>query len=129
LLLTNAPTISGPVRPKEGIEYEYAFETTDPNGDTVYYYIEWGGYSNVGEWIGPYSSGEQIILTHTWNKGTYTIKAKAKDVYDQESEWGYLEVSIPVNQQGSQQIILQQSTNPLFLQILGILMYRAPMIN
>jgi len=73
------------------------------NGDDVYYYIEWGEYSNAGEWIGPYSSGEQIILTHTWDKGTYTIKAKAKDVYDQESEWGYLEVSVPLNQPSSQQ--------------------------
>ncbi len=106
----NAPTINGPVRPTEGIEYEYTFETTDPNGDDVYYYIEWGEYSNVGEWIGPYSSGEQIILTHTWNKGTYTIKAKAKDVYDQESEWGYLEVSVPVNQ--------QVDMHPLFQRIL-----------
>ena len=93
----NAPTINGPAILTEGIEYEYTFETTDPNGDDVYYYIEWGEYSNVGEWIGPYSSGEQIILTHTWDKGTYTIKAKAKDVYDQESEWGYLEISVPVN--------------------------------
>lgn len=124
----NTPTINGPVRPKEGVEYEYTFETTDPNGNDVYYFVEWGEYSNVGEWIGPYSSGEQIILTHTWKKGIYTIKAKAKDVYDQESEWGYLEVTAPVNQPSSRssnqllQRILQQFSNafPILRQLLAL---------
>jgi len=91
-----------------GVEYEYTFTTTDPNGDDVYYYINWGGYFNVGEWIGPYSSGEQIVLTHTWkNKGIYTIKAKAKDIFDLESDWGYLTVTtLPnynINTQNNQQ--------------------------
>jgi len=124
----NTPTINGPVRPKEGVEYEYTFETTDPNGNDVYYFVEWGEYSNVGEWIGPYSSGEQIILTHTWKKGIYTIKAKAKDVYDQESEWGYLEVTAPVTQPSSRssnqllQRILQQFSNafPILRQLLAL---------
>lgn len=114
----NNPIINGPTRVTAGIEYEYTFTTTDPNGDDVYYYIEWGEYSSVGEWIGPYSSGEQIVLTHTWNnKGIYTVRAKAKDIYNQESDWGYLKVTMPVNQQSSQQTS-QQSSIPLFFQIL-----------
>jgi len=95
----NNPIINGPIRVAAGIEYEYTFTTTDPNGDDVYYYIEWGEYSSVGEWIGPYNSGEQIVLTHTWNnKGIYTVRAKAKDIYNQESDWGYLKVTMPRNQ-------------------------------
>ena len=104
----NNPIIKGPTRVAPGVEYEYTFTTTDPNGDDVYYYINWGGYFNVGEWIGPYSSGEQIVLTHTWkNKGIYTIKAKAKDIFDLESDWGYLTVTtLPnynINTQNNQQ--------------------------
>ena len=94
----SAPTITGLTSGAEGTEYEYTFQTTDPNGDDVYYYIEWGGYFDIGEWIGPYASGEQIILTHTWNnKGTYTIREKSIDVYDQEIDLGTLKVNMPKN--------------------------------
>ena len=35
-------------------------------------------------------------ITHQWDtKGIYTIKAKAKDIYDMESDWGTLNVIMP----------------------------------
>jgi len=92
----DTPVIKGPTMGKAGREYEYTFVSTDPDGDDVYYWIEWEkGYPN-GEWIGPFSSGDEVTLTHAWDtKGTYTIKAQAKDIYGAESEWGTLEVSMP----------------------------------
>jgi len=92
----NTPSITGPQRGTPGEEYEYTLLATDANGDDIYYYIDWGYYQSVGEWIGPYASGEPVTVNHTWDeKGTYIIKAKAKDVYDLESDWATLEVSMP----------------------------------
>ncbi|EMR75540.1 F5/8 type C domain-containing protein [Thermoplasmatales archaeon SCGC AB-540-F20] len=91
----SAPDIEGPTDGKVGETYEYKFKSTDPEGHDVYYYIDWDD-GNVEEWIGPYDSGEEVIVDHTWTKkGTYTIRAKAKDVYDAESDWGTLEVTMP----------------------------------
>ena len=81
------PTITGPAIGGVGIEYEYTFVTTDPDDDKVYYYIEWGD-GDVEEWIGLYDSDEEVILGHTWSEtGEYTIRAKAKDLYDIEGDW------------------------------------------
>ena len=72
------------VRPNE--EAEFIFVTKDINGDDVYYYVDWGDGTNSG-WVGPYASGEEMVLNHSWPKArAYLIKAKAKDD-DGESEW------------------------------------------
>ena len=93
----NTPNITGPTSGTAGIKYDYNFETTDPDGNDVWYYIEWGDLTNTG-WLGPYSSGEEITEKHTWsNRDTYTVRVKAKDVYDAESDWGTLEVTMPKN--------------------------------
>lgn len=81
------PMITGPTIGAEGLEYEYNFETTDPEGEDVYYYVEWGDETSSG-WVGPYSSGIGITLNHTWIiPDVYEIRAKAKDITDAESEW------------------------------------------
>jgi hypothetical protein len=92
----NAPTIVGPVEGKAHTEYEYTFVAIDPDGDDVYYWVQWGEGCPVVEWIGPYASGEEITLTYAWDsRGTYTIRAIAKDVHGAEGEVGTLEVSMP----------------------------------
>jgi hypothetical protein len=88
------PTITGPASGKAGQPHNYTFNATDPNGDDVYYLIEWGDNLTSG-WIGPYSSGHEMTQSHTWSKGTYTIKAKAKDIYSYESDWATLSVTMP----------------------------------
>jgi hypothetical protein len=91
----NTPTIDGRALGKTGTPNPYTFTTIDVNGDDVYYYIDWGD-GQVDEWVGPYNSSEIAEITHIWDtKGIYTIKAKAKDVYDMESDWGTLKVIMP----------------------------------
>jgi len=91
----NTPDITGQTNGKAGTEYEYTFVTTDPDGDDVYYYVDWGD-DTFEEWIGPYDSGEEAKVKHTWDaRGTYTIKAKARDTCDAESDWGTLDVTMP----------------------------------
>jgi hypothetical protein len=89
------PSIDGPAKGKVGKPITYTFVTDDPDGDEVYYCINWSdGAPEVC--IGPFASGEEVTATHTWStKGTYVIKAKARDIYDAESDWGTLSVSMP----------------------------------
>lgn len=89
------PNITGTTNGNVGVEYDYNFVATDPDGDNIYYYIQWGDGTNTG-WLGPYMTGENIIQSHTWSKkGTYNIRCKAKDIYDDESSWGSLQVTMP----------------------------------
>jgi hypothetical protein len=90
----DAPTIDGQTRGKVGKEYEYTFNATDPNDDDVKYCIDWG--DNTTEWTRYNPSGTDVKVKHTWSKkGDYTIRAKAVDVYDAESGWGTLDVTMP----------------------------------
>ncbi len=92
----DTPVIDGPLSGKTGEAYEYTFAVADPDGDRVYIWIEWGGTCPVLEWIGPYNSGDTVSLMNTWNDtGTYAVRAKVKDIYDEESDWGTLKVTIP----------------------------------
>jgi len=87
------PIIEGPTSVRPGT-YNYTICSTDPEGDDVFYWVN----KSDGdiEWIGPYKSGKNITIPITWfKKGTYTIRIKAKDIFDAESEWGILEVTVP----------------------------------
>jgi hypothetical protein len=89
------PDLSGPDSGTVDTRYNYTMSTTDPDGDAVYYWIDWGDNTNSG-WVGSYASGETITVDHTWSKkGTYDIKVKAKDVYGAESDWATLQVKMP----------------------------------
>jgi len=93
----DAPNIDGEENGKYGEEYEYTFSAEDPEGSEIYLWIEWGDGS-IEEWIGPYDSEEIVTLSHTWDEeGEYTIKAKAKDIKEAESDWGYLDIEMPFN--------------------------------
>ncbi len=91
----SAPQINGPTSGKTDEEYNYTFISIDPTDDNVFYYIDWGD-GELEEWIGPYNAGEQITISHSWSKdGSYIVRAKAKDVNDEESGWTTLEISMP----------------------------------
>lgn len=89
------PVIQGPSNGKAGTSYSYSFSSTDPEGDTVFYYIDWGD-NQMKEWIGPYNSGEVITVDHQWsNQGRFTVKARARDDSNAISDWSELEISMP----------------------------------
>jgi len=98
----NAPFIpdipNGPVNGKVSEEYTYTSQTTDPQGDDIFYLFDWGDGKDSG-WLGPYTSGDVVSANHTWNtKNTFKVKVKAKDTNDYESEFSdYLSVVIPRN--------------------------------
>jgi hypothetical protein len=88
------PDIDGPIDANTGEYIDYTFHTIDSEGHDVRYYIEWGD-GNTSEWFVEYESGEYAEKSHKWeSEGDYTIRAKAKDVYDAESDWSTFDVSI-----------------------------------
>lgn len=95
----DAPSIDGPRRGETGKEYTYRFQTTDGEGDDIYYFVDWGDGRDSG-WQGPYDSGETCRLSHTWNEdGSFDIKAKAKDAAGVQSPWESLQISMPLEHQ------------------------------
>ncbi len=91
----NIPTINGENKGKVGQEYQYTLNSTDIDLDDIYYYVNWSD-STADQLVGPYPSGEAGTLSHVWSeKGTYTIKVKAKDKYNAESNWAFLIVTMP----------------------------------
>ena len=91
----NIPEITGPPEGTPGNQYLYNVITVDPEGQNIYYFVDWGDNTTTG-WLGPYISGTEIHVTHSWAElGNYTVKAKAKDSMNSESDWGTLQVVMP----------------------------------
>ncbi|EMR74656.1 PKD domain protein [Thermoplasmatales archaeon SCGC AB-540-F20] len=126
----DAPDIEGPTvkpvprsLPKQGEPINYTFKSTDPDGDNVSYYIDWND-GDFEDWFGPHESGEEVVVNHTWSaEGVYTVRAKAKDIYGAESDWGTLEVTIPKNKQSHNIWFLHWLERfPILQKILDVLM-------
>jgi outer membrane protein assembly factor BamB len=93
----STPTIDGLTLGKVNHNYDYTIVSTDPEENDVFYYVDWGDGINTG-WIGPFPSGEEQTVSHTWaKKGTYTIQGKAKNNESPESDWGTLSVTMPMS--------------------------------
>ncbi len=89
-----APVVNGSSEGYIGYEQNFTISAIDPDSDDVFYYIEWGD-GEIEEWIGPFKSGEEIDISHTWlDEGEYLIKAKAKDTEGFEGPWNDFDVFI-----------------------------------
>ncbi len=89
-----APEITAPEEGKEGEDVEFTFSAYDSDGEDVEVMIEWGDGS--GQIVGPYQSGEEFVLTHSWpEQKTYQVRAKAKDTNDLIGPWSSTDIEIP----------------------------------
>jgi len=95
----SSPSINGPTSGSVRTRYQYTVSSTDQDGDPLYYTVDWDDDS-IQEWIGPYISGEEITLEHSWNRqGSYNIKVKANDEWGSQSDWATISVSMPRSKQ------------------------------
>lgn len=90
-IVTNQPpgggNISGPMYGQPGVDYTFCISVADPDGDNIYCLWDWDDGSE-SEWLGPYTSGEVICVTHAWSEdGVYEIRVKLKDDQGAESDW------------------------------------------
>ncbi len=116
------PIITGPSEGKKGEVQTFNISAVDPDGDEIYLLIDWAD-NTTNDWIGPYSSGKQVQVNHTWSsEGIYIVKIKAKDLDNAESDWGQLKVTMPK----------MHSYNPifqLFIKKLGRLQFFSPFLT
>ena len=78
---------SGPTEGEVGIEYTYSTNSTDPDGDQIYYNFSWDDGEFSG-WLGPYDSGQTVEASHIWTeKGSYDVTVQAKDTLNATSYW------------------------------------------
>ena len=90
------PTITGPSTGTKGVPIDFTATTTDPDGDMIQYYFDFGDGTNSG-WLPMVNSGTIVQVNHTFTKGTYTVKAKARDTSLAESAYGSLSIKIPTS--------------------------------
>jgi hypothetical protein len=115
------PQMTGPAQGKPGSQYLYNLQTSDGQGQNIYYYVDWGDNTTTG-WVGPYISGTQIHVTHSWaEQGNYTVKAKAKDTFDAESDWGTINVVMPTE--------YKITVNGFLQQLLGMFPHLFPILR
>jgi hypothetical protein len=78
-----------PKKPSEkiGEEFTYVTNTTDSDGDQIFYRWNWGD-GTFSEWIGPYDSGATCEASHAWSEiGVYEIRVQASDTFGGTSNW------------------------------------------
>ena len=120
-------TIDGPSWGLGGKEYEYTFISTDADEHDIYYRVEWDDGQDT-DWLGPYSSGEQIILNHSWKqKGDYWIKAWAIDTLEGKSTQANFKLTIFTN--GKNKQTNQRYIDSLIIQILEKIVSRFPILS
>ncbi|KYK20180.1 hypothetical protein AYK24_04075 [Thermoplasmatales archaeon SG8-52-4] len=72
------PSITGPNGGKKGQAYTFNFNSVDPNGDQVKYFIDWGDTNTESTAL--VTEGTNHPVQHTYAEdGTYTITAYAQD--------------------------------------------------
>jgi hypothetical protein len=81
---------------KSGVTYIYKTQSTDPEGQQLWYQWDWGN-GNYSEWLGPVNSGSVAMCTYSWSeKGTYQVRVRCRDIFNEESDWSEpLTVTMP----------------------------------
>lgn len=91
-----SPEINGPSVGKVGVLYNWTFYSTDPEEDNITYYVDWGDGCCGGKYYGPYPSGQEVTINHTYlQQNTYLITAYAMDFIGDKSPNSVFEVVIP----------------------------------
>lgn len=94
-----APVINGQTNGTVGKKYDYGFTSYDFEDDDIKEYIvNWGDGTGDETITGPFTAGEKVTGSHTWNKkGDYVITAKAKDINDLIGPEGTFTINMPKN--------------------------------
>jgi outer membrane protein assembly factor BamB len=94
------PVIIGPGEGEYDVKYEFRFSASSPLGNDLFYFVDWGDWSNSG-WIGPYKSGDLVFINHSFEDGPQSdnmvVRVKARDGNNLWSPWGYHDFNIPRN--------------------------------
>jgi len=70
--------------------FSFSSSTDDPDFDKVQYRFDWDSYGkhDYSSWTELDESGHAASLSHSWTeKGTYSVKAQARDINGLKSDW------------------------------------------
>ena len=59
---------------------EYSVVSSDPNGDAIFYYIDWGDNTYSG-WLGPVPSGVTSHQNHSWVREDCTWSMRKRKTF------------------------------------------------
>ena len=122
----NTPTLTGPAEGEPGTFYIYTLTTIDPDGDMVYYYIDWGDRQIRNGSAPTTQVRPPQRLTSGLKKEPTPSRQKQKTAYGVESGWATLEVTMPVSIEKHQATPLDvffQQIN-VFFESLGLRLFR-----
>ncbi|MBU0497425.1 MAG: PQQ-binding-like beta-propeller repeat protein, partial [Candidatus Thermoplasmatota archaeon] len=115
-----SPIIAGKKQWRVDLGKEWKFTAYDPDNNPLQFYIEWG--DGAGGWTNERASGELNYFYHTYTeRGSYTIRAKARDVLGLESDWATYAIRIPYSYSYHPGWQWLQSYFPLLVRILDLL--------
>ena len=95
----STPIIEGSCTAEIGENCFYTVNSTDPQGDDLFYVVRYSDDPSFNLRGGPFKSGEKITFCHCWDDiyqdtNPFVIRVMAVDEHDYESNWGKLEVNI-----------------------------------
>jgi hypothetical protein len=93
------PIIDGSCESELGVTCLYTVQSTDPQGDDLYYEFRYSDSPSIKISDGPFKSGDIITFSHCWcdlyqDYNPYVIKVMAIDEDGHESNWGSFEVNM-----------------------------------
>ncbi len=81
------PSLTGPSSGEVDVQYSFDVSCSDPNGDDVFYVVDWDDGSDL-ELFGPFDSGSVETLSHTWSSaGSFDIRVMARDKFLADGAW------------------------------------------
>ena len=121
---------SGPINGCVGNTYTYTTDTTDPEGDDLYYLFDWGDGTYSG-WFGPISSGDTASADKKWKtQGSFSVKVIAKDENGVIGEWSDpLSVAIPKSKVIYRPFIHFLETHPNMFPLLRLLLQNLEVLS
>ena len=80
------PSLFIPTMAQRGDSVQAWMSSYDKDGDSIYFFIEWGDGTESG-WVGPVPSASDYTVTHVYSDtGVFDVLAKAKDA-THETGW------------------------------------------
>ncbi len=93
------PSIEAPFLNKKNEPIPFTVSSSDSNGDDINYFFKWSIEDSWHGPFGPYGSGEEAIVEHTYpadvtENTTYFVSVQARDIYAFSSEEANITVAV-----------------------------------
>jgi PKD repeat protein len=109
------PILTGPISGHVNISSQYTVVSTDPDGDTLRYVIDWG--DGVQDTSPAVASGQSIQPQHQWKSpGFYLVQvyAQEQNIYNLKSDIAKMTIAIDVQYAGNLGYFIDRNGDGIF---------------